>query len=99
VFRTAASARPLDRLSGRPDLAAARALLRDGDTRDAFAAARRAAGAEPNFWIAWQMLSVTAARLGEPAVAGAGHDHVQRLAPLLPLDLRAELPGSSFDHY
>jgi hypothetical protein len=99
ALRDADRARRLDRLSGRPDLAAARALLRDGDTRDAFAAARRAAGAEPNFWIAWQMLSVTAARLGEPAVAGAAHDHVQRLAPLLPLDLRAELPGSSFDHY
>jgi hypothetical protein len=49
--------------------------------------------------VAWQMLSVTAARLGDPALAGQAHDHVRRLAPLLPLDLRAELPGSDFDHY
>jgi O-antigen ligase len=99
ALRDADRARRLDRLSGRPDLAAARALLRDGNTRDALVAARRAAGAEPDFWVAWQMLSVTAARLGDPAEAGAAHDHVQRLAPFLPLDLRTEVPGSSFDHY
>jgi hypothetical protein len=99
ALRDADRARSLDRLSGRPDLAAARALLRAGDTRGALDAARRAAGAEPGFWVAWQMLSVTAARLGDPALAGQAHDHVRRLAPLLPLDLRAELPGSDFDHY
>jgi hypothetical protein len=99
ALRDADRARRLDRLSGRPDLAAARALLRAGDTRGAFAAARRAAGAEPDFWVAWQLLSVTAARLGDPALAVQAHDRVRRLAPLLPLDLRAELPGSDFDHY
>jgi Flp pilus assembly protein TadD len=99
ALRDADRARRLDRLSGRPDLAAARALLRDGNTRDALVAARRAAGAEPDFWVAWQVLAVTAARLGDPAEAGAANDHVRRLAPLLPLDLRAELPGPSFDHY
>jgi hypothetical protein len=99
ALRDADRARRLDRLSGRPDLAAARALLRDGNTRDALAAARHAAGAEPDFWVAWQVLAVTAARLGDPAEAGAANDHVRRLAPLLPLDLRAELPGPSFDHY
>ena len=52
----------LDRLSGRPDLATARALLRTGDTAGALAAARRAAGAEPKFWVAWQVLAETAAR-------------------------------------
>ncbi|MDX6520245.1 MAG: hypothetical protein QOF08_850 [Gaiellales bacterium] len=99
ALRDADRARRLDRLSGRPDLAAARALLRAGDTRGAFAAARRAAGAEPDFWVAWQLLSVTAARLGDPALAVQAHERVRRLAPLLPLDLRAELPGSDFDHY
>jgi predicted Zn-dependent protease len=99
ALRDADRARRLDRLSGRPDLAAARALLRVGDTRGAFGAARRAAGAEPDFWVAWQLLSVTAARLGDPALAVQAHDRVRRLAPLLPLDLRAELPGSDFDHY
>jgi len=98
ALRDADRARRLDRLSGRPDLAAARALLRNGDTGAAFTAARRAAGAEPDFWVAWQMLAVTAARLGDPSQAGA-HDHVRRLAPRLPLDLRAEVPGPDFDHY
>lgn len=99
ALRDASRARSLDRLSGRPDLATARALLRAGDTRGALDAARRAAGAEPGFWVAWQLLSVTAARLGDPALAVRADDRVRRLAPLLPLDLRAELPGSDFDHY
>ncbi len=99
ALRDADRARQLDRLSGRPDLAAARALLRNGDTKAAFDAARRAAGAEPDFWVAWQMLEVTAARLGDSAQAGTAHDHVDRLAPFLPLDLRSEVPTSEFDHY
>ena len=99
ALRDADRARRLDRLSGRPDLAAARALLRDGDTRDALVAARRAAGAEPDFWVAWQMLSVTDARLGATAQAGAADRRVKALAPLLPLDLRGELPAPAFDHY
>jgi hypothetical protein len=99
ALRDADRARTLDRLSGRPDLAAARALLRNGDTRAAQAAARRAAGAEPSYWVAWQLLSVTDARLGDAAQARAAGRHVQRLAPLLPLDLRGELPAFTFDHY
>jgi O-Antigen ligase len=89
----------LDRLSGRPQLAAARALLRTGDTAGALADARRAAGAEPGFWVAWQLLAVAAAREGDRATAAAAHERVRRLAPLLPLDLRGEVPGPSFDHY
>ena len=58
----------LDRLSGRPDLATARALLRTGDTAGALAAARRAAGAEPKFWVAWQVLAETAAREAQQRV-------------------------------
>ena len=46
---------------GRADLAAA-APLRTGDTAGALVAARRAAGAEPKFWVAWQVLAETAAR-------------------------------------
>jgi hypothetical protein len=99
ALRDADRARTLDRLSSRPDLAAARALLRNGDTRAAQGAARRAAGAEPSYWVAWQLLSVTDARLGDAAQARAAGRHVQRLAPLLPLDLRGELPASTFDHY
>jgi hypothetical protein len=99
ALQDANRARRFDRLSGRPDLAAARALLRVGDTSGALVDARRAAGAEPGFWVAWQVLSVTAARLGESGPAGRAHERVQTLAPFLPLDLRAELPGSDFDHY
>jgi len=89
----------LDRLSGRPQLAAARALLRTGDTGGALADARRAAGAEPGFWVAWQLLAVAAARQGDRAAAAAAHQRVRRLAPRLPLDLRGQVPGPSFDHY
>jgi hypothetical protein len=89
----------LDRLSGRPQLAAARARLRTGDTAGALADARRAAGAEPGFWVAWQLLAVAAAREGDRATAAAAHERVRRLAPRLPLDLRGEVPGPSFDHY
>ena len=99
ALRDADRAGRLDRLSGRPDLAAARALLRNGDTAGALAAARRAAGAEPGFWVAWQMLSITAAREGHRQESAAALARVQQLAPRLPLDLRAELPGTGFDHY
>jgi hypothetical protein len=99
ALRDAERARSFDRLSGRPDLAAARALLRTGDTAAALADARRAAGAEPGFWVAWQLLAVTAARQGETASAMAANARVRQLAPLLPLELRGEVPASSFDHY
>jgi len=89
----------LDRLSGRPDLATARALLRTGDTAGALAAARRAAGAEPKFWVAWQVLAETAAREAQQRSALAARARVRLLAPHLPLELRAEVPGPSFDHY
>jgi hypothetical protein len=92
-------ARRLDRLSGRPDLAAARALLRTGDAAGALADARKAAGAEPGFWVGWQLLAVAAAREGERGSARAAQARVQRLAPRLPLELRGEVPGPSFDHY
>jgi O-antigen ligase/polysaccharide polymerase Wzy-like membrane protein len=99
ALRDADRARTLDRLSGRPDLAAARALLRTGDTAAALADARRAAGAEPDFWVAWQLLSVTAARQDQRASAVAAHARVRVLAPRLPLELRGEVPTPSFDHY
>src|SRR5262249_5042743 len=88
-----------DRLSGRPDLAMARAMLRTGDNAGALEAARRAAGAEPRFWVAWQVLAQIAARQGAPATARAAQERVSGLAPRLPLELRAEVPGPSFDHY
>lgn len=88
-----------DRLSGRPDLAIGRAKLRTGDNAGALAAARRAAGAEPGFWVAWQVLAQIASRQGDQATARAAQAHVSRLAPRLPLELRAEVPGPSFDHY
>jgi predicted Zn-dependent protease len=99
ALRDADRARTLDRLSGRPDLAAARALLRNGDTVAALAAARRAAGAEPGYWVAWQVLAVTEARLGNTAQAATAGRTVERLAPRLPLYLRSEIPSSDFDHY
>jgi hypothetical protein len=99
ALRDADRARTLDRLSGRPDLAAARAQLRTGDTAAALADARRAAGAEPGFWVAWQLLSVTAARQDQRASAVAAHARVRVLAPRLPLELRGEVPAPSFDHY
>ena len=89
----------LDRLSGRPDLATARALLRTGDTAGALASARRAAGAEPKFWVAWQVLAETAAREAQQRSALAARARVRLLAPHLPLELRAEVPAPSFDHY
>ena len=89
----------LDRLSGRPQLAAARALLRTGDTAGALADARRAAGAEPDFWVAWQLVAVAAARSGDRAAAAEAYDRVLRLAPRLPLYVRSEVPGPGFDHY
>ncbi|HEY0388965.1 MAG TPA: O-antigen ligase family protein [Gaiellales bacterium] len=89
----------LDRLSGRPDLAAARARLRTGDTAGALTDARRAAGAEPGFWVAWQLLSVAAAREGERTSAASAQARVRRLAPRLPLELRGEVPAPGFDHY
>jgi hypothetical protein len=88
-----------DRLSGRPQLAVARARLRNGDTAGALAAARRAAGAEPDFWVAWQVLAITAARNGHRAEASQAERHVAHLAPNLPLELRDEVPPPSFDHY
>ncbi len=99
ALQDARRAADLDRLSGRPQLAAARALLRTGDTAGALADARRAAGAEPGFWVAWQLLSVAAAREGERASAAAAHARVRRLAPRLPLDLVGEVPAPGFDHY
>jgi hypothetical protein len=99
ALRDADRARTLDRLSGRPDLAAARAMLRTGDTAAALADARRAAGAEPGFWVAWQLLSVTAARQDQRSSAVAAHARVRQLAPRLPLELRGEVPAPSFDHY
>lgn len=88
-----------DRLSGRPALALARARLRNGDTAGALAAARRAAGAEPGFWVAWQVLTITAARDGHRAEAARADSRVSELAPNLPLELRDEVPPPSFDHY
>jgi O-antigen ligase/polysaccharide polymerase Wzy-like membrane protein len=88
-----------DRLSGRPHLALARARLRNGDTAGALAAARRAAGAEPGFWVAWQVLTIAAARDGHRVEAAQAERHVSELAPNLPLELRDEVPPPSFDHY
>ena len=99
ALQDARRAADLDRLSGRPQLAAARALLRTGDTAGALADARSAAGAEPGFWVAWQLLAVAAAREGDRAAAAAAYERVRRLAPLLPLNYRGEVPGPSFDHY
>ena len=98
ALRDADRADSLDRLSGRPQLAAARALLRNGNTSEALEAARRAAAAEPGYWVAWQMVAITAAREGQRDEAAAALRRVEQLAPRLPLDLRAELPGSGFDH-
>ncbi|MDX6590960.1 MAG: hypothetical protein QOJ13_156 [Gaiellales bacterium] len=89
----------LDRLSGRPHLALARARLRNGDTAGALAAARRAAGAEPGFWVAWQVLTIAAARDGHRLEAAQAERRVSQLAPNLPLELRDEVPPPSFDHY
>ncbi|MDX6552741.1 MAG: hypothetical protein QOH74_1229 [Gaiellales bacterium] len=88
-----------DRLSGRPHLALARARLRNGDTAGALAAARRAAGAEPGFWVAWQVLTIAAARDGHRLEAAQAQRRVSQLAPNLPLELRDEVPPPSFDHY
>ena len=57
------------------------------------------AGAEPKFWVAWQVLAETASREGQQASALAARARVRLLAPRLPLELRAEVPGPSFDHY
>jgi len=92
-------AQTFDRLSGRPHLALARARLRNGDTAGALAAARRAAGAEPEFWVAWQVLFIAAARDGHRNEAAAAERRVAELAPSLPLELRDEIPPPSFDHY
>ena len=99
ALQDASRAASLDRLSGRPDLARSRALLRTGDTAGALAAARGAAGAEPGFWVAWQVLSVAAERSGQAREAQIADGQVDRLAPRLPLELRAGVPSPGFDHY
>jgi hypothetical protein len=99
ALRDASRAADFDRLSGRPDLARARALLRTGDAAGALAAARAAAGAEPGFWVAWQMLAVVAAREGQTPLAILAQRRVAQLAPRLPLELRGTIPNAGFDHY
>ena len=49
--------------------------------------------------MAWQVLAETAARAAQQRSALAARARVRLLAPHLPLELRAEVPGPSFDHY
>jgi hypothetical protein len=88
-----------DWLSGRPQLAIARARLAQGDAAGALAAAKRAAASEPDFWVAWETVLVAAARAGDGELAREAAARVERLTPRLPTIMRAQLPSTDFDHY
>jgi hypothetical protein len=95
----ASEAKRYDRLSSRPDVAAARAYLRAGDAAGALTAARRAVGEEPEFWVGWQLRFLAARQLGYGAEAAAARAEVARLNASLPLDLRFQVPPTAYDHY
>ena len=84
-----------DRLSGRPALARARAELAAGDPQSALADARNAVAAEPEFWVAWEVESLAAARVGDMTTARRAQRHATALAPHSPLSFRGTVPPFS----
>jgi hypothetical protein len=89
----------LDWLSGRPQLAIARARLLQGDAAGALSAARRAAAQEPRFWVAWELVQVSASQAGDMDEARLAARRVERLTPRLPVSMRAAVPIPDYDHY
>jgi len=88
-----------DWLSSRPDIAIARADLASGDYSGALRAAQAAVRKEPNFWVAWQMLYLSAQRVGDTELAQEAQRHVRALNPSLRTDFRFTEPPPSYDHY
>jgi hypothetical protein len=99
AIESARSADNLDWLSSRPQVAIARATLRNGDARAALAASRLAVDREPGFWVAWQMLYLSAQRVGDTELAQEAQRHVRALNPSLRTDFRFTEPPPSYDHY
>lgn len=99
AISSANTADEFDWFSGRPQIAIARAALRNGDARTAYEASRLAVTREPEFWVGWQMLYLSAVRLGRPGVAQHALSQVRRLNPSLRLDFRFIEPPVSYDHY
>ena len=99
AIQSARSADNLDWLSSRPQVAIARATLRNGDARAALDASRLAVDREPGFWVAWQMLYLSAQRTGDTRLAQLALQNVRRLNPSLRTDFRFTEPPPSYDHY
>ena len=99
AIESARSADNLDWLSSRPQVAIARATLRNGDARAALDASRLAVDREPGFWVAWQMLYLSAQRVGDTELAQEAQRHVRALNPSLRTDFRFTEPPPSYDHY
>jgi hypothetical protein len=99
AIESAQSADTLDWLSSRPQVAIARATLRNGDARAALDASRLAVDREPGFWVAWQMLYLSAQRVGDTELAQEAQRHARALNPSLRTDFRFTEPPPSYDHY
>lgn len=99
AIQSARSADNLDWLSSRPQVAIARATLRNGDARASLDASRLAVDREPGFWVAWQMLYLSAQRVGDTVLAQQALRRVRELNPSLRTDFRFTEPPVSYDHY